>query len=83
MVFGSHYNDDALRLSIDKTHIDYTKEWKYLGTTIVSGKQFSFTACPDLASFFRAANAVTSVLDGAHEHTLLTLVYSNCVPIRV
>ena len=56
-------------------------EFKYLGATIVRGKQFAFTARPDLSSFFRATNAVLNVLRGAHEHTLIKLRYSNCVPI--
>ena len=48
---------------------------------LVSGKRFSFSARPDISSFFRATNAVINVLKGAHEHTLLTLLHSNCVPI--
>ena len=56
-------------------------EWKYLGTTIVGGKGFSFSARPDISNFFRAANAVLNVLSGAQEHTLLYLLHTNCVPI--
>ena len=40
-----------------------------------------FVARPDLSSFFRATNSVLNSLPGAHEHTLITLVYTNCVPI--
>ena len=32
-------------------------------------------------SFFRATNAVLNVLKGAKEHVLLSLLYTNCVPI--
>ena len=52
----------------------------HIGVTIVRGKQFAFTARPELSSFVRATNAVLNVLQGAHEHTLITLLYSNCVP---
>ena len=61
--------------------IDYVDEWKYMGTTIKSGRCFGFSASPDIASFFRAANSVIHSLPGAHEHVLVTLLYSNCVPI--
>ena len=52
-----------------------------MGTTIKSGKSFSFVARPDITNFFRACNSVLRVLDEAHEMTQLTLLYSNCVPI--
>ena len=81
MVFGKSYKEQIAPLYIVDSPIDFVQEWKYLGTTIVSGKVFTFTARPDLTSFFRATNAVINVLTGAHEHTLLTLLYSNCVPI--
>ena len=41
----------------------------------------SFSARPDITNFYRAANSVRHVLSGAHEHTLLNLLYTNCVPI--
>ena len=81
MIFGKSFNAQCLPLNISGSPVDLTSEWKYLGTTLVSGKTFSFTARPDISSFFRAANAVLNVLKGAHEHTLLTLLYANCVPI--
>ena len=81
MVFGKSYSSYIAPLSISGSHIEYVKEWKYLGTTLVSGKRFSFTARPDLSSFFRAANAVLNVLTGAQEQILLKLLYTNCVPI--
>ena len=51
------------------------------GTILVSGMSLSFTDRPDWSSFFRASNAIINVLTNAHEYTLLTLLYSNCVPI--
>ena len=45
-------------------------EWKYLGMTIVGGH-----------TFFRATNSVLNILAGAHEHTLVSPLYMNCVPI--
>lgn len=81
MIFGKSCNEQIAPVSILDSPIDVVQEWKYLGTTIVSGRAFSFSARPDLTSFFRAANAVINVLTGAHARTLLTLLHTNCVPI--
>ena len=82
MIFGkSHKETDLFPLTIDGNPIEYVTEWKYLGVTFSSGKHLCFNARPDLASFFRASNAVLNVLKGAKEDVLLKLLYSNCVPI--
>ena len=75
MIFGK------IPLTLCGSGIDYVDEWKYLGVTIKNGRSLGFSARPDIASFFRACNAVIHSLPGAHEHTLVTLLYSNCVPI--
>ena len=46
-----------------------------------AGNHLNFVARPDLSSFFRATNSILNVLPGAHEHVLVTLLYTNCVPI--
>ena len=81
LVFGKSRNMAMAPLYIGNSPMESVDEWKYLGTTIVAGKLLSFSARADLSSFFRAANAVINTLTGAHEHTLVTLLYSNCVPI--
>ena len=81
MVFGRSHHDSFSPVVIDSVPIECVSEWKYLGTTVKSGKCFSFSVRQDLSKFFRATNSVLSVLTGAHEHTLLSLLHSNCVPI--
>ena len=81
MTFGKTYDMPTVPLTIAGNPVDFVSEWKYLGTTIAAGKHFSFSARPDLSSFFRATNSVLRVLNGAHEHTLFNLLYTNCVPI--
>ena len=56
-------------------------ERKYLGMTVTAGKHFSFSARSDLSSFYRASNSVLNVLTGAHEHTLMNLLNTNCIPV--
>ena len=82
MVFGQSFKDNNLcSLTINNNAVDFVTEWKYLGVTIKNGRRLGFSARPDLTSFFRATNAVLQSLNGAHEHVLLSLLYSNCVPI--
>lgn len=81
MIFGKSHKESLAPIVIDNASLDCVQEFKYLGTTLVSGKGLSFSARSDLASFYRATNAVMNVLTNAHEHTLLTLLYTNCIPI--
>ena len=53
--------------------LDFVSEWKYLGITVVAGTSPNFSVKPALASFYRSVNSVLSVL--------MSLLYSNCVPI--
>ena len=81
MLFGKSQLDHLAPVTIGGPMLEYATELKYLGTTIVSGKSFSFTARPDISSFFRATNSILNVLSDAHERVLLTLLYNNCIPI--
>ena len=81
LVFGKTSSDTLVPLTLCGSNIDYVDEWKYLGTTIKSGRNLGFSARPDIASFFRACNSIIHSLPGAHEHILVSLLYSNCVPI--
>ena len=81
MVFGKSFRELFSPVEIESVPIECVSEWTYLGTTIKSGKFFQFCARQDLSKFFRASNSVINVLTGAHKHTLLSLLHSNCVPI--
>ena len=80
MIFGKQSNS-LEPVSIKGENIDCVSELKYLGTTLVSGDCLNFTARYDVVNFFQATNAITTALNEAHEHTMLHLIYSNCVPI--
>ena len=80
MIFGKTDHEIA-PLILNGGKLDLTNEWKYLGTTICAGKTFSFTARPEISSFYRAANSVLNVLTDAHENVLMSLLYTNCIPI--
>ena len=81
MTFGKSWNEPIAPLTISGSPLEFVYEFKYLGTTIVSGRKFAFTARPDLSSFYRATNAVLNNFPGANPYTLITLLYTNCVPV--
>ena len=49
--------------------------------SIVAGKSFSYTARTEISSYYRAANSVLNVLTDAQENVLMSLLYTNCIPI--
>ena len=61
--------------------LDFVSEWKYLGITVVAGTSLNFSVKPALASFYRSVNSVLSVLKKPDESVVMSLLYSNCVPI--
>ena len=81
MIFGKTCADTCLPLMIGDCSIEFVNEWKYLGTTLINGKHFAFSAKSDIASFFRASNAIIHSLPGADESVILRLLQSNCIPI--
>ena len=81
MLFGRDNTIAVKPLRLNNTDVEFVSEWKYLGTTIVAGKAFSFTARIEITSFYRAANSILNVLTDAHENVLMSLLYTNCIPI--
>ena len=47
-------------LLLNGNQIDIVNEWRYLGTTIVSGKSLSFSAKSELRAFYSSANFLLS-----------------------
>ena len=81
LLFGNFRNITVAPLNLNGQQIEYTNQWDYLGTTIVSGTNLSFSASRDLRSFFRSANSVLSVQRKPNELVQMKLLYSMCVPI--
>ncbi len=81
MLFGRDNTSAVKPLKLNNTDVEFVSEWKYLGTTITAGKEFSFTARTDISSFYRAANSIINVLTDAHKNVLMSLLYTNCIPV--
>ena len=59
MIMGNRRNC-IKPLSLNGTSIDITTEWRYLGTTLVAGKELSFSARSELRSFYCSVNSLLS-----------------------
>ena len=81
MIFGRADFTNVKPLHLNNANVDFITEWKYLGTTVTSGKSLSFSARTDISAFYRAANSVLNVLTDAQENILMSLLYTNCIPI--
>ena len=81
LIFGNVRDLVIAPLILDSQQIDIVSQWDYLGTTIVSGREFSFSHSNHLRSFYRLANSILSSLQKPNDLVLMNLLYSMCVPI--
>ena len=49
MIVGKNYDKPCTNIYIDNIPLESVDEWKYLGVTSKAGKQFGFTARPDIS----------------------------------
>ena len=67
-------------LNLNGNEIEIVAEWRYLGTTIVSGKYLSFSAKFELRAFYCSANSLLSAKAKPDEMVLMSLLFTICVP---
>ena len=79
-LFFGNFKGEIAPLNLYGQPIQFVKEWVYLGTTIVSGKSFSFSAAADLRAFYRSSNSILSALRKPNVRVQINLLYSNCIP---
>ena len=46
LLFGKANREDISDLFLDSKSLEFVKEWKYLGVTVVAGSNLSFSARP-------------------------------------
>ena len=66
---------------MDGTEIDWERQCKYLGVTLVSGPSFSCCTKEPLRKFYRALNAINRIEGRSDEMVMLRLLETHCVPI--
>ena len=69
---------DLLRpVQMNDIPVDFVDTIKYLGITLVSKPTLSYSAEPDLRSFY----SILNVINGPNEIIMMHLLYANCAPI--
>ena len=81
MYFGKSYKNFSCQpLTLNFKSIEFVPEWKYLGITVVTEKEFYCSAKKVRANFYRSSNSILNVLKRPSEPVLMKLLYSICVP---
>ena len=80
MYFGKRI-DIVHDVSLNGNIIEWVNEWKYLGVTLKSSKQFDCSVNERVKKFFRCANAIFRIEGKSNDTVMLRLVESHCVPI--
>ena len=79
LLFGK-WPENVSPLLINNQPVEYITEWKYLGCTIVAGKNLSFSVKSHLRSFYCSVNSLLGTVQRPNELVMMKLLYSNCVP---
>ena len=81
MYFGKDYDSFSGKpLTLNYRELDFVKEWKYLGITVVSGNFFNCSVQKLLNKFYRSSNSILNVTRKPSENVLMKLLYCCCVP---
>ena len=67
-------------LVLNNQPLEFVSQWKYLGTTIVAGKNVTFSSQSELSTFYRSFNSLFSSHQKPNELVYMKLLYANCVP---
>ena len=67
-------------LILDGLPIVFSDEYKYLGVTVIAGREFLTSARKHLSAFYGSSNTILNILHKPSEHVQMRLLYSICVP---
>ena len=82
MIVGDELKEGSFSpIILNGSPLDFVTEYRYLGVNLVAKKCLSFSAKPDLRSFYRASNAILYSATKPNERILMKLLYTNCVSI--
>ena len=80
MVFGKKIQSLA-EVTLNGRGIEWVNTWKYLGVSLVSGKEFGCSVDERIRKFYKCANAILRIEGRSHELIMLQLLESHCVPL--
>ena len=68
-------------LKLNSAPIQWVDKWKYLGVTILHGKQFGCCVEDTLGKFYRALNSILRVDGRSDDMIMLRLIETHCVSL--
>ena len=68
-------------LKLNGSPIDWVKQWKYLGVTLIQGPRFGCCIDDAVRKFYRAANSILRVDGQSNDLVMLSLLETHCVPV--
>ena len=78
--FGKMKGDTIDPLMLDNKPLDFVPQWSYLGTTIISGNDITFSTRSEFSKSYRSYNSLLSVVQKPNTLVLMNLLYSYCIP---
>jgi len=81
MRVGKQYKNQTNMVKVNDCCINWCKEIRYLGVTIVEGKLFKCNIHDNKVKFFRAANGILAKLGTSNINVILSLLSSHCRPV--
>ena len=80
MFFGKA-SDIKFTPTLNGASIEWSKEWKYLGVVVKSGRRFGCAVADRVRSFYRSLNSILRIGGVSEDMVLLRLIETHCVPI--
>ena len=80
LYFGKRI-DIPYNVSLNGNSVDWVPEWRYLGVTLRSAKQFDCSVKDRVKKFYRCANSIFRIDGRSNDTVMLRLVEAHCVPI--
>ena len=76
MVFSKSTKNHAelVPILLNGEPMEFVKSIKYLGTTILSNPDFSFSSANELLNFYRSSNSILSAASKASEEVMMQLL---------
>ena len=80
LYFGKRI-DLPYKVTLNGNSVDWVQEWKYLGVTLRSAKNFDCSVKERIKKFYRCANAIFRIDGRSNDTVMLRLVEAHCVPL--
>ena len=65
---------------LNGSKVEWAIQWKYLGVTLKSGKQFNCSVTDRIKKFYRCANSILRIDGRSNDMVMMCLIEAHCIP---